>query len=172
MKKASKIYLWAWAAFVAAAIVAVVVVLVVPSHHDLARDPYAIERIVKVDLPEIVRAEYRDNLDRESSRWDVYVHRGRFSESLSVESVGTMETLCLADSVHWSKNEREGCYVYNDEGGIDELYSVSCSIYADRFVTSCFVDESEGIFGILLLLLVGSVLLVVGLGIATHKSSK
>ena len=172
MKKASKIYLWAWAAFVAAAIVAVVVVLVVPSHHDLARDPYAIERIVKVDLPEIVRAEYRDNLDRESSRWDVYVHRGRFIESLSVESIEIMETLCLADSVHWSKNESEGCYVYNDEGGIDELYSVSCSIYADRFVTSYFVDESEGIFGYLLILLIGAVLLIWRLGIATHKRNE
>ena len=57
MKKASKIYLWAWAVFVVAAIVAVVAVMVIPSHHDLARDPYAIERIVKVDLPEIVEVE-------------------------------------------------------------------------------------------------------------------
>ncbi|MBR4312956.1 MAG: hypothetical protein IKT86_06430, partial [Bacteroidaceae bacterium] len=56
-----------------------------------------------------------------------------------------------------------------DEGGIDGLYSVSCSIYRDRFVTAYYVDESEGIFGILLLLLVGSVLLVVGLGIANNK---
>ena len=39
MKKASKIYLWAWAAFVIAAIVAVAAVMVIPSHHDLARDP-------------------------------------------------------------------------------------------------------------------------------------
>ena len=85
MKKASKIYLWAWAVFVVMAIVAVVVVLVAPSHHDLARDPYAIERIVKADLPEIVEVESRDNLDRGASRWDVYMHRVQFGEALSEE---------------------------------------------------------------------------------------
>ena len=169
MKKNIKIYALVWVAVIASAIG---VMVSVPSHHDRARDPHAIEKIVKLDLPDIAQVESEDNMDRGTSRWDLYVHRGRFSESLSVESIEIMETLCLADSVHWSKNESEGCYVYNDEGGIDELYSVSCSIYADRFVTSYFVDESEGIFGILLLLLVGSVLLVVGLGIATHKSSK
>ena len=169
MKKNIKIYVLVWVAVIASAIG---VMVSVPSHHDRARDPHAIEKIVKLDLPDIAQVESEDNMDRGTSRWDLYVHRGRFSESLSVESIESMEMLCLADSVHWSKNESEGCYVYNDEGGIDELYSVSCSIYADRFVTSYFVDESEGIFGILLLLLVGSVLLVVGLGIATHKSSK
>ena len=86
MKKASKIYLWAWAVFVVAAVVTVVVAMVMPSHHDLARDPYAIERIVKADLPEIVEVESRDNLDRESSRWDVYMHRVQFGEALSEES--------------------------------------------------------------------------------------
>ena len=169
MKKDVKIYALVWVAVIASAIG---VMVSVPSHHDRARDPHAIEKIVKLDLPDIAQVESEDNMGRGSSRWDLYVHRGRFSESLSVESIEIMETLCLADSVHWSKNEREGCYVYNDEGGIDELYSVSCSIYADRFVTSYFVDESEGIFGILLLLLVSSVLLVVGLGIVGNKAIK
>lgn len=169
MKKASKIYLWACVVIVVAAIVAVVTVMVIPSHHDLARDPYAIERIVKVDLPDIAQVESEDNMCRGTSRWDMYVHRGQFGESLSEESIETMEALCQADSVRWSKNDVEGCYVYNDEGGIDGLYSVSCSIYRDRFVTAYYVDESEGIFGFLLLILIGAILLIWGLRIASNK---
>ena len=169
MKKASKIYLWAWVAFVVAAIVAVVVAMVIPSHHDLARDPYAIERIVKVDLPEIVRTEYRDNLDRESSRWDVYTHRVQFGEALSEESIKKLERLCRIDSLHWQKNAEEGYYRYTDEGGVDELYTIDCVLYRDHAHWDYTVDESEGIFLFVafylcgyLLLLWGVVLVVVG----------
>ena len=166
MKKSVKIYALAWVAVIASAIG---VMVMNPSHHDLASDPYAVDKIVKVDLPDVARVESEDNMCRGTSRWDMYVHRGQFGESLSEESIETMEALCQADSVRWSKNDVEGCYVYNDEGGIDGLYSVSCSIYRDRFVTVYYVDESEGIFGILLLLLVGSVLLIWGLRIASNK---
>lgn len=169
MKKASKIYLWAWVAFVVAAIVAVVVAMVIPSRHDLARAPYAIERIVKVDLPEIVRAEYRDNLDRESSRWDVYMHRVLFGDTLSEERVKELENLCRVDSLHWRKNTEETYYRYTAEGGIDELYAIDCEIHHDYAYLTYTVDESEGIFlfvAILLcaylMLLWGVVLVVVG----------
>ena len=145
MKKASKIYLWAWVVFVVAAIVAVVVAMVIPSHHDLARDPYAIERIVKVDLPEIVRTEYRDNLDRESSRWDVYMHRVLFGDTLSEESIKKLDRLCRTDSLHWRKNHEEAYYRYTAEGGIDELYAIDCEIHHDYAYLTYMVDESEGI---------------------------
>lgn len=145
MKKASKIYLWAWVAFVVAAIVAVVTVLVIPSHHDLARDPYAIERIVKVDLPEIVEVESRDNLDRESSRWDAYMHRVLFGDTLSEERVKELENLCRVDSLHWRKNTEERYYRYTAEGGIDELYAIDCEIHHDYAYMDYMVDESEGI---------------------------
>ncbi len=145
MKKASKIYLWAWVVFVVAAIVAVVVAMVIPSHHDLARDPYAIERIVKVDLPEIVRTEYRDNLDRESSRWDVYMHRVLFGDTLSEESIKKLDRLCRTDSLHWQKNHEEGYYRYIAEGGVDELYAIDCEIHCDHAYMDYMVDESEGI---------------------------
>ena len=167
MKKSVKIYVLVWVVVIASAIGAMVMS---PSHHDLASDPYAVEKIVKVDLPDIAQVESEDNMCRGTSRWDMYVHRGQFGESLSEESIETMEALCQADSVRWSKNDVEGCYVYNDEGGIDGLYSVSCSIYRDRFVTAYYVDESEGIFGFLLLLiLIGAILLIWGLRIASNK---
>ena len=145
MKKASKIYLWAWAVFVVAAIVAVVVAMVIPSHHDLARDPYAIERIVKADLPEIVEVESRDNLDRESSRWDVYMHTVQFGDTLSEERVKELENLCRVDSLHWRKNTEERYYRYTAEGGVDELYAIDCVLYHDHAYLTYTVDESEGI---------------------------
>ena len=170
MKKASKIYLWACVVIVVAAIVTVVVAMVVPSHHDLARDPYAIERIVKVDLPEIVGAEYRDNLDRESSRWDVYMHRVLFGDTLSEERVKDLENLCRVDSLHWRKNTEERYYRYTAEGGIDELYAIDCEIHHDYAYLTYTVDESEGIFLFVafllcayLMLLWGVLLVVIGI---------
>ena len=145
MKKASKIYLWACVVLVAAAIVAVVVAMVVPSHHDLARDPYAIERIVKVDLPEIVEVESEDNLDRGASCWDVYTHRVQFGDTLSEESIKKLDRLCHNDSLHWRKNTEERYYRYTAEGGIDELYAIDCEIHHDYAYLTYTVDESEGI---------------------------
>ena len=179
MKKASKIYLWAWVAFGVAAIVAVVVAMVAPSHHDLARDPYAIERIVKVDLPEIVRTEYRDNLDRESSRWDVYTHRVQFGEALSEESIKKLDRLCRTDSLHWQKNAEEGYYRYTAEGGVDELYAIDCEIHHDHAHWDYMVDESEGILlfvaiylCVQLMLLWGVVLIVIGIVKRIVKNKK
>ena len=169
MKKASKIYLWAWAVFVVAAIVAVVVAMVMLSHHDLARDPYAIERIVKVDLPEIVEVESEDNLDRGASRWDVYMHRVQFGEALSEESIKKLDRLCRTDSLHWRKNHEEAYYRYTAEGGIDELYAIDCEIHHDYAYLTYMVDESEGILLFVaiylcvhLMLLWGVVLIVIG----------
>ena len=170
MKKASKIYLWAWAVFGVAAIVAVVVAMVMPSHHDLARDPYAIERIVKADLPEIVEVESRDNSDRGSSRWDVYMHRVQFGDTLSEEHVKELENLCRVDSLHWRKNTEERYYRYTAEEGIDELYAIDCEIHHDHAHWDYMVDESEGILlfvaiylCVQLMLLWGVVLVVIGI---------
>ena len=179
MKKASKIYLWAWAVFGVAAIVAVVVAMVMPSHHDLARDPYAIERIVKVDLPEIVEVESKDNLDRGSSRWDVYMHRVLFGDTLSEERVKELENLCRVDSLHWRKNTEERYYRYTAEGGIDELYAIDCEIHHDYAYLTYMVDESEGILLFVaiylcvhLMLLWGVVLLVIAVVKRIVKNKK
>ena len=170
MKKASKIYLWACVVIVVAAIVAVVTVMVIPSHHDLARDPYAIERIVKVDLPEIVEVESEDNFDRGASRWDVYMHNVQFGDTLSEESIKELDRLCRTDSLHWRKNTEEGYYRYTAEGGIDELYAIDCVLYRDHAHWDYTVDESEGILlfvaiylSVHLMLLWGVALIVIGI---------
>ena len=81
MKRPLKIYGWAWAAIIASTIVTFAVMIIYPSHHELAADPYSIEKIVKVDLPDIASVQSMDDLG--GSRWDMFVHQGRFAEEIS-----------------------------------------------------------------------------------------
>lgn len=139
-----KIYRWAWLTLIAVTIVTIAVLVIRTSHHDLAAAPDNIEKIVKVDLPEIASVESENNLDRGASRWDTYIHSGQFTEELSEESIKAIEELCVADRSHWCKEEEY--YAYFDRGGIDDLYLVTCIIYHDHFKLTYEVDESEGIF--------------------------
>lgn len=139
-----KIYRWAWLTLIAVTIVTIAVLVIRTSHHDLAAAPDNIEKIVKVDLPEITSVESENNLDRGASRWDTYNHSGQFTEELSEESIKAIEELCVADRSHWCKEEEY--YAYFDRGGIDDLYLVTCIIYHDHFKLTYEVDESEGIF--------------------------
>ena len=161
MKKALKIYVWAWLALIATTIVTIAVMIIYPSHHKLAANPYSIEKIVKVDLPDIASVKTMD--DGGGSRWDMFVHKGRFTEEISEESIEKMDELCISDSMHWRKNRDEGYYLYSDEGGIDGLYLVSCTLSKDRFVTTYEVEESEGIFVLFALMVAYMILLASGI---------
>ena len=158
-----KIYGWTWVIVVASSLIAAFVWLIHTSHHDLARDPNNLTKIVKVDLPSIAESKSEANLSRGASRWDMYIHQGRFSEELSAATTKEMDELCVTDSLHWSKNVDNGCYLYSDQGGIDELYFVTCSIYKDRFVITYEVDESEGLFVLLPFAIIYSLLIQWGL---------
>ena len=146
MKKALKIYGWAWVAVIAATLITAAVMAVYPSHHDFARDANNLEKIVKVDLPDIACSESSDNLDRTASRWDVFEHRGKFVSDLPEEAMISLEELCLTDSLHWRKAQDRSVYSYYDEGGTDGLYNVFCLISNDGFTTVYEIDEDEGIF--------------------------
>ena len=146
MKKALKIYGWAWVAMIAATLITIVVMAIYPSHHDLAQDANNLEKIVKVDLPDIAYSESSDNLDRTASRWDVFEHRGKFVSELSEETIVVLDELCLTDSQHWHKAKDRNVYSYYDEGGADGLYNVFCLISNDGFTTVYEIDEDEGIF--------------------------
>ena len=161
MMKALKIYGWAWLALIATTIVTIAVMIIYPSQHELAADPYSLEKIIQVDLPDIASVQTMDDFGR--SRWDMFVHKGRFTEEVSDESIEKMDELCLSDSKRWSKNSDEGYYMYSDEGGIDGLYLVSCTISKDRFVTSYEVEESEGIFVLFALMVAYMILITWGM---------
>ena len=161
MKMVLKIYGWAWLALIATTIVTIAVMIIYPSHHKLAANPYSIEKIVKVDLPDIASVKTMDNGG--GSRWDMYVHNGRFTEEISEESIQIMDELCLSDSIHWSRNSDKGYYIYSDEGCLDGLYLVSCTISEDRFVTTYEVEESEGIFVLFVLIVTYMILITSGI---------
>lgn len=146
MKNTFKIYRWAWAIVVSATLIAVLALILHTSHHDLAKDPNNLSRIVRVDLPSIAELESEDNLSRGASRWNVYHHSGRFVEELSEATIRELDDLCVTDSLHWRKNLENESYIYSDEGGIDELYFVTSLISKDKFVLTYEVDESEGLF--------------------------
>jgi hypothetical protein len=158
-----KIYGWTWVIVMASSLIAAIAFVIHTSHHDLARDPNNLTKIVKVDLPAIAESKSENNLSREASRWDMYIHHGSFSEELSAATTKEMDELCVTDSSHWRKNVHNGCYQYSDQGGIDELYFVRCSIYKDRFVITYEVDESEGIFLLFPFVIVYTILLYWGL---------
>ncbi len=158
-----KIYGWTWVIVMASSLIAAIAFVIHTSHHDLARDPNNLTKIVKVDLPAIAESKSENNLSRGASRWDMYIHHGRFSEELSAATTKEMDELCVTDSSHWSKNVDNGCYQYSDQGGIDELYFVRCSIYKDRFVITYEVDESEGLFVLLPFAIIYSLLTQWGL---------
>ena len=158
MKKSTKVYLWAWAMV----FVIIAGFIVWSSHHELARDPKKVGKIVNLRLPDIADYEYEDNLDRGASRWDCYSYKAFFTENISEKCIAEMERRCVEDSEHWSKNEAEGYYIYQDCGGIDELYEVGCTIYEDQVHIGYIVSEDEGIFLIAILWIYIQILLIWG----------
>ena len=163
MGKTLKIYGWAWVVLIVATIITVVVMAIRTSHHDLAKDPNNIEKIVKVDLPDIAFVESENNSDRSASRWDIFEHRGKFICELTEETIIALDNMCRTDSLHWRKAQDRSVYSYCDEGGVDGLYHVFCLISHDGFTINYEVDESEGIFGLFPLIVAYMILLTWGM---------
>lgn len=163
MKKALKIYGWIWVATILATLITVAVLKIHTSHHDLAEDPNNLEKIVKVDMPDIAFVESENNLSRSASRWDIYEHKGKFIHELSEDTITALDELCLTDSLHWHKANNRVVYSYYNEGGIDELYHVFCLISHDGFIINYEVDESEGIFVLFPLIIAYVILLAWGI---------
>ena len=164
-KRALKIYGWTWVVVIAASILTFTIMAIHTSHHDLAKDPENIEKILKVDLPAIAYSESEDNLDRSASRWDIFEHKGKFISELSDDTINILDELCLTDSLHWRKAADKGVYSFYDEGGIDELYYVFCLISKDGFSIIYEVDESEGLFVLLPFAIIYSILFKWGLAL-------
>lgn len=155
-----KIYALAWVVVLAATLVFVLLKMTVaPSHHGLAKNPYDVEKIIGVELPDIACVESDDNMDRTTSCWDCYTHYVQFSEPLSAESISKLNALCESDPVHWSARAGEDYYLYIDDG---ELYSISCYIYDDHAYVDYVVEETEGVFAIIPFLLAYEALIVWG----------
>ena len=166
MKRAFKIYKWAWVCLLT--ITAITAMIAHPTHHNLAQNPNKVDKIVHVDLPDLTNIESEDNLDRGASRWNYFEHSADFEHPLTAKTIKKLDKLCKTDSEHWSKDKSEGCYIYSDAGGIDDLYSVSCYIYNDHVYIYYIIDETEGIFVIIPFFLIYTIFILWGvvLGIA------
>lgn len=147
MNRSLRKYLWAWAAalFSLFLFIATAQSAIFRPHHSLAQNEANIEKIVKLDLPEVVSVDSQDNLERGASRWDCFTHESLFEERLSEDCIEQLEQLCRVDTLHWSKG-KDGLSYHYTEGDWDE-YSISCSISADRAFVSYYIDESEGLLG-------------------------
>ena len=88
MGKTLKIYGWACVVLVVATIITVVVMAIRTSHHDIAKDPSNIEKIVKVDLPDIAFVESENNLDRSASR---FLHNSKTGQAYHAAIIVNME---------------------------------------------------------------------------------
>lgn len=134
--KEFKIYVWSLA------VVILSLFLLSPSHHDLARNPKNIEKIVKIDLPDIAHCESEDNMDRGASRWDAYIHRYKFKEEISEDCINELENRCLTDREHW--RAEQDYYIYEDSDASGDLYYINCWIKKDRCALTYEIDEMEG----------------------------
>ena len=170
LKKSSKIYLLLWVGVIVSFVLLVVAARagLFSPHHRLAQDPTNIEKITKIDLPDIASVESWNNLKRGSSRWDLFEHRFEFSEKLSDECIHQLEIKCQTDSIHWHKGSASGRYEYLDDAwNRGDIYCISCRIYEDHAYVEYYVDELEGLdFPILIflgLLLVVLILVIWGI---------
>lgn len=128
-------------------------------HHNLAQHPDILYRIVDVKLPDTLRTEQYDNLNRSASSYDCFDCIITFKDTLSNSTIAELDYLCQHND-NWEKkqtilsqeeylNTHKTYYCYTKEG---LLYNIVCIIYNDHAKVEYSVDELEGVYLFLSLL--------------------
>ena len=128
-------------------------------HHNLAQHPDILYRIVDVKLPDTLRTEQYDNLDRTASSYDCFDCIITFKDTLSNSTIAELDYLCQ-HSDNWEKKQtiifqeehidtHRTYYCYTKEG---LLYNIVCVIYNDHAKVEYSIDELEGVYLFLSLL--------------------
>ena len=128
-------------------------------HHNLAQHPDILYRIVDVKLPDTLRTEQYDNLNRTASSFDCFDCIITFKDTLSDSTIAELDYLSQHND-NWEKkqtilsqeeylNTHKTYYCYTKEG---LLYNIVCIIYNDHAKVEYSVDELEGVYLFLLLL--------------------
>lgn len=128
-------------------------------HHNLAQRPDILYRIVDVKLPDTLRTEQYDNLNRTASSFDCFDCIITFKDTLSDSTIAELDYLSQHND-NWEKkqtilsqeeylNTHKTYYCYTKEG---LLYNIVCIIYNDHAKVEYSVDELEGVYLFLLLL--------------------
>ena len=128
-------------------------------HHNLAQRPDILYRIVDVKLPDTLRTEQYDNLDRTASSYDCFDCIITFKDTLSNSTIAELDYLCQ-HSDNWEKKQtiisqeeyidtHRTYYCYTKEG---LLNNIVCVIYNDHAKVEYSIDELEGVYLFLSLL--------------------
>lgn len=128
-------------------------------HHNLAQRPDILYRIVDVKLPDTLRTEQYDNLDRTASSFDCFDCIITFKDTLSDSTIAELDYLSQHND-NWEKkqtilsqeeylNTHKTYYCYTKEG---LLYNIVCIIYNDHAKVEYSIDELEGVYLFLSLL--------------------
>ena len=156
-------------------------------HHKLAQRPDILYRIVDVKLPDTLRTEQYDNLDRTASSYDWFDCIITFKDTLSNSTIAELDYLCQHND-NWEKkqtilsqeeylNTHKTYYCYTKEG---LLYNIVCIIYNDHAKVEYSIDELEGVYLFLsllaLLAIIASIqilcLIILGIKILMNHSPK
>lgn len=156
-------------------------------HHNLAQRPDILYRIVDVKLPDTLRTEQYDNLDRTASSFDCFDCIITFKDTLSDSTIAELDYLSQHND-NWEKkqttlsqeeyvNTHKTYYCYTKEG---LLYNIVCIIYNDHAKVEYSIDELEGVYLFLsllvLLAIVASIqilhLIIMGIKILINHSPK
>ena len=156
-------------------------------HHNLAQRPDILYRIVDVKLPDTLRTEQYDNLNRSASSYDCFDCIITFKDTLSNSTIAELDYLCQHND-NWEKkqtilsqeeylNTHKTYYCYTKEG---LLYNIVCIIYNDHAKVEYSIDELEGVYLFLsllaLLAIIASIqilrLIIMGIKILMNHSPK
>lgn len=156
-------------------------------HHNLAQRPDILYRIVDVKLPDTLRTEQYDNLDRTASSFDCFDCIITFKDTLSDSTIAELDYLSQHND-NWEKkqttlsqeeyvNTHKTYYCYTKES---LLYNIVCIIYNDHAKVEYSIDELEGVYLFLsllvLLAIVASIqilhLIIMGIKILINHSPK
>ena len=134
-----------------------------PEYHEMAKEPSNIEKIIKIDLPDITTTKSENVLYLDKSKWDNYSHSCQFKEPLSEDCIKELEKRCETDSAHWKYwfDEEGEYYVYSDDKS--DFYYTSCAIFKDYALVEYAVHEIGGIYDYALYLLLACLLILVGI---------
>lgn len=156
-------------------------------HHNLAQCPDILYRIVDVKLPDTLRTEQYDNLNRSASSYDCFDCIITFKDTLSDSTIAELDYLSQHND-NWEKkqtilsqeeylNTHKTYYCYTKEG---LLYNIVCIIYNDHAKVEYSIDELEGVYLFLsllaLLAIIASIqilcLIIMGIKILMNHSPK
>jgi hypothetical protein len=156
-------------------------------HHNLAQRPDILYRIVDVKLPDTLRTEQYDNLDRTASSFDCFDCIITFKDTLSDSTIAELDYLSQHND-NWEKkqtilsqeeylNTHKTYYCYTKEG---LLYNIVCIIYNDHAKVEYSIDELEGVYLFLSLLALLAIivsiqifrLIIMGIKILMNHSPK